>query len=56
MSIDMSPFIDLYSYDPLTFVEIVFGDSRDPMAKEWIEESRDILIELKNHLQRDQNQ
>jgi hypothetical protein len=52
MSIGMSPFRDLYSYDPLTFVEMVFGDSRAPMAKEWIQESRDILRELKDHLQR----
>jgi hypothetical protein len=56
MSIGMSPFKDLYSYEPLTFVEIVFGDSRDPMAKEWIQESQDILKELKDHLQRAQNQ
>jgi flagellar basal body L-ring protein FlgH len=41
---------------PLTFVEIVFGDSRAPMAKEWIQESQDILKELKDHLQRAQNQ
>jgi transposase InsO family protein len=36
LSIGMSPFKAMYSYDPLTFVEIVFGDSRSPMAKEWI--------------------
>jgi len=34
MSIGMSPFKALYIYDPLTFVEIVFGDSRAPMDKE----------------------
>jgi hypothetical protein len=56
MSIGMSPFKALYSYDPLTFVEIVFGDSRAPIAKEWIQESQDILKELKDHLQRAQNQ
>jgi hypothetical protein len=56
LSIGMSPFKDLYSYDPLTFVEIVFGDSRAPMAKEWILESQDILIELKDNLHRAQNQ
>jgi transposase InsO family protein len=55
MSIGMSPFKALYSYDPLTFVEIVFEDSRAPMAKEWIQESQDILKELKDHLQRAQN-
>jgi hypothetical protein len=33
MSIGMSPFRALYSYDPLTFFEVVFGDSRAPIAK-----------------------
>jgi hypothetical protein len=56
MSIGMSPFRDLYSYDPLTFVEIVFGDNRAPISKEWIQEIQDILKELKDHLQRAQNQ
>jgi hypothetical protein len=56
MSIGMSPFRALYSYDSLTFVEMVFGDSRAPMAKEWIQEIQDILRELKDHLQRAQNQ
>jgi hypothetical protein len=36
MSIGMSPFKDLYSYDPLTFEEILFGESHAPMEKEWI--------------------
>jgi hypothetical protein len=56
MSIGMSPFKALYGYDSLTFMEIAFGDSRAPMAKEWIQESQDILRELKDHLQRAQNQ
>jgi hypothetical protein len=56
MSIGMSPFKALYGYDSLTFMEIVFGDSKAPMAKEWIQESQDILRELKDHLQRSQNQ
>jgi hypothetical protein len=56
MSIGMSPFKDLYSNDPLTFVEIVFGDNIAPMDKEWIQEIQYILKELKDHLQRDQNQ
>jgi hypothetical protein len=56
MSIGMSPFRALYGYDSLTFMEIAFGDSRAPMAKEWIQESQDILRELKDHLQRAQNQ
>jgi hypothetical protein len=56
MSIGMSPFRALYSYDPLSFVEIVFGDSRAPMVQDWIQQSQDILRELKDHLQRAQNQ
>ena len=56
MSIGMSPFRALYSYDPLSFVEIAFGDSRAPMAQDWIQQSQDILRELKDHLQRAQNQ
>jgi hypothetical protein len=56
MSIGMSPFRALYSYDPLSFVEIVFGDSRAPMVKDWIQQSQDILRELKDHLQRAWNQ
>jgi hypothetical protein len=31
-SIGMSPFRALYSYDPLSFVEIYFSDSRAPMV------------------------
>jgi hypothetical protein len=56
MSIGMSPFRALYSYDLLTIVEIVFSDSRAPMVHHWIQRSQDILRELKDHLQRAQNQ
>jgi hypothetical protein len=56
MSIVMSPFRDLYSYDPLSFVEIAFGNSRASMVQDWIQQSQDILKELKDHLQRAQNQ
>jgi hypothetical protein len=42
----------LYSFDPLSFVEIAFGDSRAPMVQDWIQQSQDILRELKDHLQR----
>ena len=54
MSIGMSPFRALYSYDPLTFVEIVFGDNRAPMVQDWIQKSQDILREIKDHLHRAQ--
>jgi hypothetical protein len=55
MSIGMSPFRALYSYDPLSFVEIAFGDNRALMVQDWIHNSQDILRELKDHLQREQN-
>jgi hypothetical protein len=35
MSIGMTPFRALYSYDPLSFVEIAFGDSRALMVQDW---------------------
>jgi hypothetical protein len=56
MSIGMPPFRALYSYDPLSFVQIVFGDNRAPMVQYWIQQSQDILRELKDYLQRAQNQ
>ena len=56
MSIGMSPFKALYNYEPLTFVEIMFRDSRAPMEKEWIQVNEDILRELKDNLHRAQNQ
>jgi hypothetical protein len=56
MSIGMSHFHALYIYDPLTFVEIVFGDSRAPMVQDWIQKSQDILSELKYCLHTAQNQ
>jgi hypothetical protein len=52
----MTPFRALYSYDPLSFVEITFRDSRAPMVQDWVQESQDILRELKDHLQRAHNQ
>jgi hypothetical protein len=56
MSIGMTPFKELYSYDPLSFVEIDFGDNRAPMVQDWVRQSQDILRDLKDHLQRAQNQ
>ena len=35
---------------------MVFGDSRDPKAKDWVEESQEILKLLKDNLQVSQNQ
>ena len=56
MSIGMPPFKALYSYDATTFSDMVFGDSQAPKAKDWIQESQDILNILKDNLQRTQNQ
>ena len=43
MSIGMSHFKELYGYDALTFYYMIFGDSIDPKAKDWVEESKEIL-------------
>ena len=56
MSIGMSPFRELYGYDALTFSDMIFGDSRAPKAKDWVEESQEILKLLKDNLQVAQNQ
>ena len=37
-------------------MEIVFGGSRAPLVQDWIQQSQDILRELKDHLQREHNQ
>jgi hypothetical protein len=43
MSIKMSPFRALYGYDAPSFVDLAFGESRAPKAKDWLQESQDIL-------------
>jgi hypothetical protein len=50
VSIGRTPFRALYSYDPPSFVEIAFGDNRAPMVQDWVQQSQDILRELKDHL------
>jgi hypothetical protein len=37
-------------------VDLVFGDNREPKAKDWLQESQNILKELKENLQAAQNQ
>jgi hypothetical protein len=56
MSIRMSPFRALYGYDAPSFIETVFGDSRVPGAKDWVEESQRILQSVRENLQSAQNQ
>jgi hypothetical protein len=56
MSIRMSPFRALYGYDAPSFVYLVFGESKAPKAKYWLQESQDILRVLRENLQVAQNQ
>eukprot|EP00253_Pinus_taeda_P023817 PITA_23817 len=56
MSIGMSPFYALYGYHPLSFADVMFGASKAPRAKIWIQESQDILRDLKDNMATAQNQ
>ena len=56
MSIGMSPFYELYGYHALSFVDVMFGASKAPRAKDWIQESQDILRALKDNMATAQNQ
>jgi hypothetical protein len=50
MSIGMTPLRALYGYDAPTLVDLVFGESGAPKAKDWIIESQEILKLLKENL------
>ena len=52
----MSTFREFSGYNALTFSDMIFGDSRAPKAKDWVEESQEILKLLKDNLQVVQNQ
>ena len=52
----MTPFKALYGYKALSFAYLVFKDSRAPKAKDWVQDSQDILKVLKENLQANQNQ
>jgi hypothetical protein len=56
MSIGMTPFQALYSYEAMNFFDVVFGDSRALKAKDWIQDSQDILRALKENMRMAQNQ
>ena len=56
MSIRMTHFKALYGYKALDYADLAFGDSRAPKAKDWIQDSQDILKILKENLQTAQNQ
>ena len=45
-----------YGYHALTFADVMFGASKVLRAKDWIQESRDILQALKDNLATPQNQ
>jgi hypothetical protein len=55
MSIGMTPFRALYGYDAPTLIDLVFGESRAPKAKDWITKSHESLKLLKENLQTTQN-
>jgi hypothetical protein len=52
----MSSFRELYGYDAPSFMETMFGDSRVPGAKDWVEESQRILQVVEKNLHVAQNQ
>jgi hypothetical protein len=56
MSIGMTPFQALYGYEAMTFVDVVFSDSRASKARDWIQDSQDILRALKENMRMAQNQ
>ena len=56
MSIRMTPFKALYGYEALDYADLEFGDSRALKAKDWIQDSQDILKILKENLQTARNQ
>ena len=56
MSIGMTPFRALYGYEAMTFADVVFGDNRAPKARDWIQDSQDILRALKENMRVAQDQ
>ena len=44
MSIQMSPFMALYGYDAPNFLDLLFGDSRVPKAKDTLQECQHYAI------------
>ena len=55
ISIGMTPFQALYGYEALSFSDVMFGASKAPRAKEWIQENQDILRALKDNISTAQN-
>ena len=55
ISIGMTPFWALYGYEALSFSDVMFGVSKAPREKEWIQENQDILRALKDNIATAQN-
>ena len=51
MFIGMALFKALYGYEPLSFINIVLGDSHVARARDWLQERQDILRYWKENLQ-----
>ena len=56
MSIGMSPFKALYSYEATTFGDLFNQESKVPRAKDFIQQNIDIMKTLKDNLHHAQNQ
>lgn len=56
MFIGMTPFRASYGYDALSFVDLVFADSRVLGEKDLVTQSQDMLGMLKENIQHAQNQ
>ena len=56
ISIGMTPFRALYGYEALSFFDVMFGASKAPRARDWIQENQDILRALKDNIATAQNQ
>ncbi|XP_059068770.1 uncharacterized protein LOC131859216 [Cryptomeria japonica] len=52
----MSPLMAQYGYEAPSFVDLMFGDSKAPQARDVVQQCQDILKALKNNLQIAQNQ
>lgn len=46
----------MYAYEAPKFSNLLFGDSRVPITKDFVQQSQDILKALKDNIQQIQNQ
>lgn len=52
----MRPFKALYSYEVPSFLDFLLGDSRVPCARDLLQENQNIMITLRENIQKEQNQ